>query len=271
MATPPAALPGIAEAAPREGAAAIPWQLWASALAITSAAVGLLWDISWHISIGRDTFWTPAHICIYFGGVLSGCVGGWLAIKHTFLGGPDERAASVGVFGLRAPLGAWVAIWGALAMLTSAPFDDWWHNAYGLDVKIVSPPHALLGLGMFGISVGALLLALARQNRLPDGAGGGLFIYVGGIFVALGGVFVTEYTLPNLQHAALFYKVAALMFPFRLAALGYAGRVSWPATRVAAVYIGVECLMIWVLPLFPAQPRLAPIFNPVTHMVPPAF
>ena len=29
--------------------------------------------------------------------------------------------------------------------------------------------------------------------------------------------------------------------------------------------------MIWILPLFPAQPRLAPIYNPVTHMVPPAF
>ncbi len=29
--------------------------------------------------------------------------------------------------------------------------------------------------------------------------------------------------------------------------------------------------MTWILPLFPAQPKLAPIFNPVTHMVPPAF
>jgi uncharacterized membrane protein len=27
----------------------------------------------------------------------------------------------------------------------------------------------------------------------------------------------------------------------------------------------------WILPLFPAQPKLAPIFNPVTHMVPPPF
>ena len=33
-------------------------------------------------------------------------------------------------------------------MLTSAPFDNWWHNAYGLDVKIVSPPHTLLILGI---------------------------------------------------------------------------------------------------------------------------
>src|SRR2546428_253892 len=239
MATPPAALPGIAEAAPREGAAAIPWQLWASALAITSAAVGLLWDISWHISVGRDTFWTPAHMAIYLGGVLSGCVGGWLAIKHTFFAGPAEQGGSVRVFGMRAPLGAWVAIWGALAMLTSAPFDDWWHNAYGLDVKIISPPHAVLGLGMFAISLGAVLLVLARQNRGQVGAGGGLFVYAGGIFLTLGSVFVSEYTFPNLQHTGLFLKVCALMFPFRLIGLGRAGRLSWPATRIAALYLGL--------------------------------
>ena len=54
-------------------------------------------------------------------------------------------------------------------MLTSAPFDNWWHNAYGLDVRIISPPHALLAIGIFSIVVGALLLTLAQQNR-ADGA-----------------------------------------------------------------------------------------------------
>ena len=29
--------------------------------------------------------------------------------------------------------------------------------------------------------------------------------------------------------------------------------------------------MIWILPLASAQPRLAPIYNPLTHMVPPPF
>lgn len=269
--------------------AAIDRAFWPGLLlgvAVTSIVIGLLWDISWHISIGRDTFWTPAHMAIYLGGVLAGTVSGWLALKHTFFPNTEEQNTSVVLFGLRAPLGAWVTLWGALAMLTSAPFDDWWHNAYGLDVKIISPPHAVLGLGMFGISVGAVLLVLARQNRLAVSAIGssgnasssirypgasGLFIYAGGIFVTMGGIFISEYTFPNLQHTALFYKVAALMFPFRLVALGRAGRISWPATRVAAVYISLLCLMVWILPLFPAQPKLAPIFNPVTHMVPPAF
>ena len=29
--------------------------------------------------------------------------------------------------------------------------------------------------------------------------------------------------------------------------------------------------MIWILPLFEGHPKLAPIYNPVDHMVPPAF
>jgi hypothetical protein len=239
-------------------------------VALSSIAIGITWDISWHETVGRDTFWTPAHMAIYFGGVLSGCVGGWLAFKCTFLATPTERASSVSVFGARAPLGAWVAIWGALAMVTSAPFDDWWHNAYGLDVKIVSPPHAVLGLGMFGISVGALLLVLSRQNRLQDhtsSKGSGMFIYVGGVFVLMSSVFLLEYIFPNLQHGAFFYKVCALMYPARLVALSLAARISWPATRVAAVYMAFLCGMDWILMLFPAHPKLAPIFNPVTHMV----
>jgi hypothetical protein len=243
------------------------WPAFALAFAATCIAIGIRWDISWHETIGRDTFWTPAHMVIYLGGALGGCIGGWLAIQNTFL----SRGAAVNVFGGRAPIGAWVAIWGAVAMLASGPFDNWWHNAYGLDVKIISPPHAVLGLGMFGISFGALLLVLSRQNRLEDGKGSGLFVFVGGMFVVLAAVFIMEYSFPNMQHEAIFYQAAALTFPFRLVSLGRAGRTSWPATRVAAIYILFECLMIWILPLFPAQPKLAPIYNPVTHMVPPPF
>ena len=124
------------------------------------------------MTIGRDTFWTPAHMAIYLGGVLAGLSGGWLALKTTFAGTPEERAAAVRFWGFRAPLGAWVAIWGALAMLTSAPFDDWWHNAYGLDVEILSPPHSVLAAGMIAIQLGAMLLALAPARTAPPGGRG---------------------------------------------------------------------------------------------------
>jgi len=50
-------------------------------------------------------------------------------------------------------------------MLTSAPFDNWWHEAYGLDVKIISPPHMLLALGIAGIMWGGAILAASYLNR----------------------------------------------------------------------------------------------------------
>ena len=77
------------------------WPSLLMATALTSMTIGIIWDISWHETVGRDTFWTPAHMAIYLGGVLAGCVGGWLAIKHTFFATPVERDSSVRVFGAR--------------------------------------------------------------------------------------------------------------------------------------------------------------------------
>ena len=48
-------------------------------------------------------------------------------------------------------------------------------------------------------------------------------------------------------------------------------RVRAGATIAAATYMGLYIVMILVLPLFPAHPKLAPIYHPVDHMVPPAF
>ena len=143
------------------------WPLWAVAFASTSVIAGILWDISWHRTIGRDSFWTPAHMAIYLGGVVAGLSCGWLVLYTTFAGTARDRAAGVSFWGFRGPLGAWVCIWGALAMIVSAPFDDWWHNAYGLDVEILSPPHVVLAAGIYGIGIGAMLMVLARQNGAP--------------------------------------------------------------------------------------------------------
>ena len=139
----------------------VPWPCLATILAGWLLTIGILWDISWHATIGRDSFWTPAHIAVYLGGTLGGMVCGWIVLRSTFGGralGPPEWG-TVSVLGFRGPLGAWISIWGAAAMLLSAPFDDWWHNAYGLDVRIISPPHVVLALGMYHVVLGAVVLA----------------------------------------------------------------------------------------------------------------
>src|SRR5580693_3884260 len=157
-----ATYPGVIDSPSRP---AIPWYIWVGVLAITSSSIGAAWDVSWHRTIGRDTFWTPAHMAIYACGVLAAIICGYLIFATTFSNSAKLKAVSVNVLGFRAPLGAFIAAWGGIAMLTSAPFDNWWHAAYGLDVKIVSPPHTLLILGIRAVAVGILFLILAAMNR----------------------------------------------------------------------------------------------------------
>jgi hypothetical protein len=258
-------------------AGTIPWHLTAVLFAATSVVVGVIWDISWHRSIGRDTFWTPAHMAIYLGGVVAGLACGWLVLRTTFAGTPEEKAATVRFWGFRGPLGAWVCIWGAIAMITSAPFDNWWHDAYGLDVKVLSPPHVLLALGFTGIQVGGLLLLAARQNTVTTDdpharAYRVMFACAAGLLVSTLAIMGFEYIgFPNDAHNALYYKICGAAFPILLLAAARTSTLRWPATTAAATYVAVNVLMIWILQLFPATPKLAPIYNALDHFVPPPF
>jgi hypothetical protein len=252
------------------------WPLYAVLVSSVSIVVGLLWDISWHSTVGRDTFWTLPHLLEQFGAMLAGFSCGWLVLRTTFRGSADARAESVRFWGFQGPLGAWVTIWGTLVMITSAPFDNWWHNAYGLDVQIVSPPHMVLATGMVAIQIGALLFALGGQNRSTDQRTartlGWAYTAAAGVLVAMIATLITEYaSRANEMHSVLFYEVAGGAFTVFLVAVSRAGRLRFPATSAAATYMAIVLFMMWTLQLFPAVPRLAPIYTAVTHMIPPSF
>ena len=251
------------------------WPLYAVLFSSVAIVVGLIWDISWHRTIGRDTFWSPPHVLEQLAAVVAGSSCGWVVLQMTFRGSPADQATGVRFWGFRGPLGAWVCIWGTLMMIASAPFDNWWHNAYGLDVEIISPPHMVLAWGMIAIQIGAMLTALARQNRASPGEQRRLSLLYSvsaGILLTMHATVIMEYAaFPNHMHSALFYRVTALGIPLILVATSRPSRLRWPATTTAAIYMGVILAIMWTLQLFPATPRLAPIYNAVTHMVPPPF
>jgi len=253
---------------------ATPWYVWCAVVAVTSAMVGTHWDISWHRSIGRDTFWTPAHIAIYMCGVLAGVSCGYLILSTTFREASPLRAASVRMWGFRGPLGAFIAAWGGVAMITSAPFDDWWHNAYGLDVKILSPPHVLLIAGMVGVQLGALILILGQMNRVSEAARANLewlFLYVSALIVVCIMILIFEYTLRLYMHSGFFYRVVSIAIPGILAAVARASGRRWAASIVIGIYTLFLMGCVWILPLFPAAPKLGPVYQHVTHFIPPEF
>jgi len=271
MQTGSAAISPFAEHASGAAKVPMPWHVGVLVAAVFAGAIGGPWDISWHMTIGRDTFWTPAHLAIYLGGATAGFVCGWLAIRATFLTPAGERSGAVRCWGGRAPFGAWVVIWGAIAMLTAGPFDDWWHNAYGLDVKIISPPHVLLFLGGVAARLGAWLLVLREQNRTGRAAPAWLFCIVAGLLIEELSVIFTAEFWPNREHESSYFLVTALAYPGLLVAISRATRLRWGTTIAAASYMLFVGGLIWILPLFAAEPKLGPIYHHVSHMVPPPF
>jgi hypothetical protein len=254
--------------------AAVPWYIWACALAVTSASFGGVWDISWHESIGRDTFWTVPHLFIHFGGILAGAASAWLIFHTTFGRSPAARAGAVRIWGFYGPLGAFLCCWGGVAMVASAPFDNWWHAAYGLDVKILSPPHVVLIFGLLAIRLGAVVLILGEMHRAEGVLRRKLqalllytFTYLLGIAIAA----FQEYTFTDYMHSAVFYLVLSLFTPMFLVAVAQVSEFRWASTAIAGIFTTLNLLFLWLLPLFPAEPKLGPVYHHVTSFIPPPF
>jgi hypothetical protein len=142
-------------------------------------------------------------------------------------------------------------------------------------VEIISPPHMVLASGMVGIQVGAMLLAVAAQNRASESDRrrlGVLYAASTGVMLGMAATFILENAgYANEMHASPFYILTAIVMPKFLLASARGSRLKWPATTAALIYMGIVVLMIWVLQIWPATPRLAPIYNPVDRMVPPPF
>jgi hypothetical protein len=213
-------------------------------------------------------------MAIYLCGIIAGISSAYLILATTFGKLPAVRKSSVRMWGFYGPLGAFVTAWGGVAMLVSAPFDDWWHNAYGLDVKILSPPHTVLAAGVLGIEIGALLLMLGYMNRAHGEERrrlDWLFIYLGSMIVVVLQILSMEHTFRVLQHTAWFYLSVSIAVPTALIGVAIASDRRWAATIVAGIYTLFTAALIWILPLFPAQPKLGPVLNNVTQFIPPNF
>lgn len=250
----------------------LPFYIYAVVFASFAIVVGLIWDISWHTSIGRDGLFSPPHLATYIGAVTSGIFSGYYVLRITFAGSAEEKGRSIKFWKIfYGSLGALFCIWGAFTMITSAPFDDWWHNTFGLDVQILSPPHTVLLLGMVTIQFGAMISVIALQNlqaiqhKYSAKAISWCFMLSSGFLLVMLFTIASEYLHRLDMHTTLFYQVSAGLFPLFLVAVSIASTQKWGATRMAAVYSVFMALMVWILPIFPAEPKLGPVVNHITN------
>ncbi|WP_420151394.1 hypothetical protein [Spirosoma sp.] len=257
----------------------IPIYIYAVVFSSLCVVMGLLWDIMWHMSIGRDGLLAPPHVVIYVGAILSGLFSAYQILDLTLNKNHPGRATAVPFWGVfYGSLGAMFCVWGALAMLTSAPFDDWWHNTYGLDVQILTPPHTILIIGIMTVQFGAMIgvLALqnqnrnhpydqslyynARLNRLKW-----LFAISAALILVMLFIMASESMGKFESHNPMYYATAAIILPFFLLAVGRASLLRWPVATTAALYMLALALPSWILQYFAATPRLGPVLNPITH------
>lgn len=258
----------------------IPTYIYAVVFSSLCIVWGLLWDIMWHMSIGRDGLFAPPHLLMYIGAVVAGLFSGIKILQLTFAKKNTERTHSVRFWGIfYGSLGAMYCVWGALTMLTSAPFDDWWHNTYGLDVQILTPPHTVLLIGMMTVQFGAMIGVLAVQNRFASQRFSSespenerlnqrlkvMFTLAAGLLLSILYTMLAEKMGPWASHHSRAYIAMGIAFPFYLLAVGRASSLRYPITITAAAYMLTMLIPSWILPFFPATPRLGPVLNPITH------
>lgn len=122
--------------------------LWFLLYLVFQGVTGTAWDVQWHTYVGRDQFWTPPHILIY---TAVGCAGLIALVNvlastlryHLRTPGVDDTASIRILWLFHAPLGFVFTGFGILTALIAAPFDNYWHELYGIDVTLWSPFHIM--------------------------------------------------------------------------------------------------------------------------------
>src|SRR4029077_11461210 len=124
------------------------------------------------------------------------------------------------------------------------------------------------------IQVGALLLVASARNRADRALRtklDRLLLLLGGTILMLGLTVVWESTYRVLMHSAACYRAVAVVVPVIFAAFARASDNRWARTAVAGIYTAYAMVMLWILPLFPATPKLGPVYQKITHLVPMEF
>jgi hypothetical protein len=143
------------------------------AMATLAFVAGAAWDIQWHLSVGRDRALTSPHILLLSGIALSGLISlalilldSWRAWRGRGVDGTNSTLL-LGIF--RAPIGLYVAGFGAVLGAVAFPLDNYWHTLYGIDVTLWAPFHVMIVSSMVMVGVGALFAVASELNRLEAG------------------------------------------------------------------------------------------------------
>ncbi len=195
---------------------------WAVCVAGGVGIFATYWDEAWHTDIGRDSFWTPAHLLLYGAMAVVGLsIAAWGIRVLMILRSPRRAAAQLPVL---------AACLGGAAALAAAPIDAAWHQAFGRDSVAWSPPHVLVIFAATSIALGALVGVAPGARALRAAAGTLLLANASAV------VFEYETDVPQFSEtlylpillvavlvvASLVHRVVPLRAPVTTTVLAYA-------------------------------------------------
>jgi len=163
-----------------------------SLLGAISGAVGVYWDVSYHITEGRDEgpLANPSHYLIFLG-LLAIFFGGALGMALATDELPRRTLRITRTW--RTPLGPAVVTGVSLCALAGFPLDDLWHRLFGQDVTEWGPTHVLMIGGTVMLPYG-LLLAAAEARQVGRSLAAPLVTFVSLSYLLIGPVaFLLEF------------------------------------------------------------------------------
>ena len=130
-------------------------------------------------------------------------------------------------------------------------------------------------MGIFAIGLGSVLLILAERNLVDDSQKRKTFdfvyLYAASLILLQFCIVLTEYSFANKQHSYEYYKFSAIIYGFIIITFSQASKRPFSATIIAVLFFIHRLLILWILPLFEAEPLLGPIYRPIDHYVAPPF
>jgi hypothetical protein len=227
---------------------------WLAVAAGLSAIVATYWDGAWHTAIGRDSALEPPHVLLYSSLALAAvAVGVWALITVV-----RERSI-VSVFRQH----ALVLSLGALVFIAaSAGLDVLWHDYFGRDAVLWSPPHLLGVIASLVLIVGLTVSKGGEHRSMAVGVG------LGAVLLATSMVPVMEYDsrvpqfteiayLPIVVVAALFAAwvidfavdgarvmavTVSVVVGFRVVIWAVSAATGWPPVDIPFALLGLAVL-----------------------------
>ncbi|MBW3590250.1 MAG: hypothetical protein KY393_00105 [Actinobacteria bacterium] len=214
-------------------------------LVLLVAAMGLYWDVAWHIDLGRDELLlNPSHTMIVLG------LGGLMyaaAIAITFAT-LDDADVGFKYKGLRIPWSAVPLFALGLGGLASFPFDELWHQAYGLDVTLWSPTHLqlLIGGGFATLAVW-LMVAEGSRGHTPTSAGRFIHIMVAGAALVGLTIFQGEFDFMVPQFQLAYYPILVMIAGGFILTMARIALGPWGALKAVLFYLAVRGFLVLIV------------------------